>query len=203
MQYISIGRVCNVKAQIDKNKGKKETLFFDWLLTDMPTVIHILKNHNEIDTILNINTITRDPNKLYFHNNSRIIINSLPLCVCVHDLKKNEFKEANILNLIDKYKRRIDRIIEFIKSQTKICFIRNSPVTDDEKKLFIETVLTINPNCNFTLVIIDTTKGINSIIKEDHCLYINIIELPKTKKNDWTTNHFNWKKIFADIDSNI
>ena len=50
MVFISIGTACNVKNQIDKHTGKKETLFFDWLMTDMNSVISILKCNN-IDEI--------------------------------------------------------------------------------------------------------------------------------------------------------
>ena len=63
MKYISIGCLCNVKAQIDEHKGNCETLFFDWLKTDMETVITILQKYDVIDSILNINTITRDPSQ--------------------------------------------------------------------------------------------------------------------------------------------
>ena len=35
MVYISIGRSCSVKYQIDKYKHKLETLFFDWLMTSI------------------------------------------------------------------------------------------------------------------------------------------------------------------------
>jgi hypothetical protein len=42
MKYISIGKSCSVKHQIDKHKHKDETLFFDWLITSMKSVIEIL-----------------------------------------------------------------------------------------------------------------------------------------------------------------
>ena len=53
MVFISIGTACNVKNQIDKHTGKKETLFFDWLMTDVKVAskcyairaLHFLGNH--------------------------------------------------------------------------------------------------------------------------------------------------------------
>ena len=55
--FISIGYVCNVKYQIDKYRDKKETLFFDYLMTHMDSVISILSCKN-IDDILNYNLET-------------------------------------------------------------------------------------------------------------------------------------------------
>ena len=39
MKYISIGNACSVKYNIDKYRGKSKTLFFDWLMTSMDSVI--------------------------------------------------------------------------------------------------------------------------------------------------------------------
>ena len=36
--FISIGKKCGVRYNIEKFIGKKETHFFDWLITDMKTV---------------------------------------------------------------------------------------------------------------------------------------------------------------------
>ncbi len=47
MKYISIGDACCVKYNIDKYRGNSETLFFDWLMTSMDSVIEIL-NCNDI-----------------------------------------------------------------------------------------------------------------------------------------------------------
>ncbi len=60
--FISIGNACNVKYQIDKNTTKKETLFFDWLMTDMQSVVKVFEHYNNIDEILNLSTVKQDIN---------------------------------------------------------------------------------------------------------------------------------------------
>ena len=79
MVYISIGSGCNVKHQIDKHKHKLETLFFDWLITSINSVIEIL-SCCDISNILYFDNIIRDINHPYHSNNSQIIIKSLNRC---------------------------------------------------------------------------------------------------------------------------
>jgi hypothetical protein len=201
MVYISIGTACNVKYQINKHKHKLETLFFDWLITSMTSVIEIL-SCDDIDKILYFDNITRDKNNPFHTDNSRMIIKSLNCCASIHDIKR-EFTDNDILQFIDKYKRRFFRIMEYIKSDEKIYFLRYDHVNDYAIHKFIETILKINPDCNFAIVVIDNNKENTEIIlKYDHCLYMKLnIDTPTTP--DWTTEHLNWEKIFLDIENNI
>jgi hypothetical protein len=192
MRYISIGDACNIKHQIDKHKGGSETLFFDWLLTDIESVIKILSCDN-ITHILNFDNIIK--------NSSKITIKSLSYCESVHE-DPNDLSDTAILNFIDKYTRRFNRIIEYIKSDEKIYFLRYTNVKDDDKKRFIETILKINPQCNFALVVIDVNDYINGISKIDHCLDIKIANDIK-RYTEWTTSFLDWKQIFIDIENNI
>lgn len=88
MKYISIGSACSVKYNIDKYRYKCETLFFDWLMTSMNSIIDILACEN-IDNILYFDNIVRDINNPYKDDNSRIIIKSLDFCVSIHYLPIN------------------------------------------------------------------------------------------------------------------
>jgi len=117
MKYISIGRNCSVKYNIDKYKGNCETLFFDWLMTSMNSVIDILGSDN-INNILYFDNIIRDINNPCGGTNSRIIIKSLNYCRSIHDLPIS-YTDNDILDFIDKYTRRFNRIIEYIKSNEK------------------------------------------------------------------------------------
>ena len=170
MYYISLGAFCNVKYQIDKYNGGKETLFFDYLLTSMTSVIQLLECHN-INNILNNNTIVRHPTNSVKDSKSRIIIKSLKSCESIHDIPIN-FNNAHINDFIDKYKRRYTRIINFIKSSEKLCFIRYKKVSIEEKRLFVEAVLKINPACNFTLVNVYTTEPTNIKCERETCTYL-------------------------------
>ncbi len=88
MKYISVGNACNVKQQIQKYKGGCETLFFDWLMTDMHSVNSII-GCNDINNLLFFDNICSNPNEPIFNNNSRIIIKSLSFCISIHDIKIN------------------------------------------------------------------------------------------------------------------
>ncbi len=113
------------------------------------------------------------------------------------------YTDNNILDFIDKYTRRFNRIIEYIKSKEKICFIRLGFVSNLEINEFIETIKKINSNCDFTLVVIDNNKKNNTeIIKQQNLLHIKLcIDIPSD--NDWTHQFLNWNKIFLDIENNI
>ena len=198
MTYISIGNACNIKYQIDKYKGKRETLFFDWLTTDMNTIIEILKCDN-IDKILNINNLLIDSEICIDQKYVKCIIKSLSQFVSYHDIIKN-YNNNDINNFIDKYKRRFNRIIEYIKSRELLYFIRFNNITENEKNLFFETIYKINPNCNFYLIIINNTKNIENIFKDKNYIEISPKILSNIKR-DWTTSHINWKQIFIDIEN--
>ena len=51
MRIISLGHACQVKFNIDRLFRRDETHFFDWLITDFKTVLHIFKNINDPNLI--------------------------------------------------------------------------------------------------------------------------------------------------------
>lgn len=201
MKYISIGHACSVKYNIQKYRGKSETLFFDWLLTSMNSVINILTCDNITD-ILYFENIIRDINIPSIDKSSRILIKNLDFCVSIHDLPIN-YTDNDILIFIDKYTRRFNRIIEYIKSNEKICFVRLGYVSYDEINKFIETIKKINIDCDFTLVVIHNDKKNNSeILKQKNLLYIKLnIDTPN--KADWTLQFLDWNNIFLNIENNL
>jgi len=201
MVYISIGNACTVKYQIDKHKEKKETLFFDWLMTSMDSVIEVL-SCKDISKILHFDNIVRDEKDPYHGVMTRIVIKSLHFCVSIHDVGIL-YNDKHIHEFIDKYTRRFNRIIQYIQSDEKIYFLRTGAVDDHHRKQFIETVLAINPKCNFALIIIDNDKNNEEqIIKYEHCLHLKL-NIEKPQVSDWTEEYFNWGKIFIDIEHNI
>lgn len=198
--YISIGDKCCVKHQIDKYKGSKETLFFDFIGTDMKSVITILASEH-IEEILYFDNIFRDSNQPNGHDGkkARVTIRSLSRCISVHDLPIN-MKDQDVYEFIEKYKRRFQRIIDNIKSNRndKIFFLRYGPITDKEKSKFIEIIHTINPNCQFTLVSLEIEQSENIIEKEPG--FLRIKKTDKNNTSDWEKNFLNWKQIFTDIE---
>ena len=192
MKFISIGEVCNVKHQIDKHIEKTETLFFDWIGTDMKSIIDILNCEN-IEIYLNKENIIQDPNNMYVFNNSRVYLKSLSKCVFIHDLSKN-FDDDELNKFIQKYKNRFLKFINIIKSNDDLFFIRYGKINEDEKNSFIQTILKINNNCNFYLVCISLNNDKEEIYHFDKFIKFNLMHIPI--QNDWTTSFIDWFSIF-------
>jgi hypothetical protein len=197
MIVISIGIACDVKYQIDKIFGSKETLFFDWLMTDMESVNNILSYHNNINDLLFYNNVIQNPNIPTHNTHARIIIKSLSMCESIHDIFSNKVNKKSINEFIDKYKRRFNRIITYIKNNENISFIRHGEITYEQKLRFIEIIKEINPNCKFILGNLVKSDLQNNIIsQEDNYICININKYIKPNiQEDWTNNHFDWKTM--------
>jgi hypothetical protein len=200
--YISIGASCNMNYQINKQIGKKETLFFDNLLICVDSVISILSSFDNIEQLLYFENVVQKPNDPIFNSvNSKIIIKSLPFCEFIHDVKI-DFTSEDILDFIEKYKRRFLRIINYIRGCDKIVFCRYGNISLHQKRDFIEQIKKINPDCKFCLVSINSNKEVDSIRKEENFLEINIKNPDIPYVHEWTTSYLDWKKIFMDIENN-
>lgn len=198
--FISIGVACDVKYNIDKFIGSKETFFFDWLMTDMASVNEILGTDN-IDRILFLENIIQNPRNHTHEANSRIIIKSLSFCESIHDIPVS-YDFSHINNFIEKYKRRYNRIIETIlNNKSVIYFIRKGKITDAEKNIFIKNIQNINSKCEFKLVELFEQKITNNlVISEKHFISVNLDNYRiKPVSDSWTSDCWNWKLIFSDI----
>jgi hypothetical protein len=200
--YISIGNACNMIYQINKHIGKKETLFFDNLLICVDSIISILSSFENIDKILYFENVIQKPYDSTFNGvKSKMIIKSLPFCEFIHDVKIG-FTNEDILEFIEKYKRRFLRIINYIRGCDKIIFCRYGNINLHQKRAFIEKIKDINPACNFFMVSINLNKEADSIRKEENFLEINIKKPDIPYEHEWTTSYLDWKKIFTDIENN-
>ena len=198
--FISIGNACDVKYNIDKFTGSKETLFFDWLMTDMNYVNTIL-GIDKIDNILFFENIIQNQQNPTIHNNSIINIKSLSYCESIHDVPI-VYNSSHINKFIVKYKRRYNKIIQIIlKNKSKIYFIRKGGITLDERNTFINKIQKINPKCNFKLVELLEQKTTNEyFISEKYFSSINLDNYrTKPVNTSWTSDCWNWKQIFKDV----
>ena len=101
-----------------------------------------------------------------------------------------------------------DGSVEYIKSNEHICFIRVGYVSYDEIYNFNEAIKHINPECDFTLVVIDNNENNNTeLFKQKNLLYFKLnIDIPSNNDADiwgWTESYLNWNKIFLDIENNL
>ena len=216
MIYISLGRHCDVASNIKTYLQKEHpTQFFDWVRTDFKCILHILKL-NSIETLFNVENIEVD-NVTYKHENNISItlknFNKENLILLFHhdilwqDYTDIEMKEQ-LIQFIDKYKRRFDRLLELIKSNNRLCFIYRITGKIDYKNdidNFYNLLKDINTDINFMLVmLVDQSTDSEKIIKYDKYLKINLSHyyLYNPIKNDWTLKHIDWKKVFDLIENN-
>jgi hypothetical protein len=192
--YISIGHNCLPKYQINKYIGDAETLFFDWIETDMSSVISIMNSEN-LDNILKPENIVLDLKFPTHNKNSRINILPLSKCVSIHDLVL-DYTEQDIIDFISKYKRRFERIREHIKTENRIFFLRWGPITPDELRMFNTAILNINTKCTFYVVSITESDEDACTITNNYVEIRSSTFFSERRAGDWTRSHLNWTKIF-------
>ena len=203
MQLISLGRACVTKIQIEKYNNNneirnKETNIFDFIISSFNSVLEIL-NTNNIDIIFNKDNIKyniKNDIELKFPN----------YFISIHDIPEN-YTENDIDEFINKYKRRYHRMIDIIKNNDIIHFIRfedNDEISLTNYLEFEKIIYTINPNCKFffiNLVInLSLQDNINLIHKNFYKMNLkNYLIFEKVDPTEGHFNCFDWKKIFNDI----
>jgi hypothetical protein len=194
--FISIGDACSVKYQIDKHISKKETLIFDRVITDMNSVIKIINNYDKIDTILNSDNIIKHPYNPVKADKSRITIKCLTSFQSIHDISV-DMLETEVLEFIETYKRRLQRLIDYIMGDKKLFFVRVGNIKQSEQIEFINAIKKINPNCDFSLVGLNDGADLldKNIINMNLAKYV----IKEIDGSDWSKSYYDWKTIFNDI----
>ena len=180
--YISLssshaGNACAIRQSIiNYINNETETHFFDWLVTSMKSVNQILENK----------PIEFESNYIYPNplNTTSINFKNFDLLTSHHDI--HEFNQNSINEITDKYIKRHKRLINTIKEQTKINFIRycknQYDIEENEILKFQENIKKINPNLIFNFVLISDCNNLiisNNLLSE-HFIYINL--------NDYNNN---------------
>jgi hypothetical protein len=174
--YISLsssyaGNACAIRQSIiNYTTNSNETHFFDWLVTSMKSVNQILEN---TPIIFESNYIY--PNSL---NTTTIKFKNFDLLTSHHDI--HEFNDNSINEITEKYIRRYERLINTIKAQNKINFIRycknQQNIEEEEIIRFYKNIININPNLVFNFILISDCNDLvipNSLLK-DNFIYINL-----------------------------
>jgi len=176
--YISLsssyaGNACAVKQSIiNYTKQNCETQFFDWLVVSMKSINQILEN----TPILFENNYIY-PNPL---NSTSINFKNFDLLISHHDI--HIFNENSINEITEKYTRRYERLINTIKEQQTIFFIRyckkSNDIQEEEINKFCKNIININPNLAFKFILISDCDNLiipkPNILYKDHFIYINL-----------------------------
>jgi hypothetical protein len=166
-----VGNACAVRQSIiNYTMNSNETHFFDWLVTSMKSVNEILENTPiifENDYIY--------PNPL---NTTSINFKNFDLLISHHDI--HEFNDNSINEITDKYFRRYERLINTIKEQNKINFIRycknQANIEEKEINRFYKNIININPILVFNFILISECNDlvIPKDLLKDNFIYINL-----------------------------
>jgi len=115
--------------------------------------------------------------------------------------------DNQIIQFIDKYKIRYYRLMDSINSNNKLIFIHKVTGLFDESRDVIDfknTILSINKNTNFCLVILINIPDNYVFIYKDRFLKINISKLINTNIDPtWYSSELNWVEIFNIIKNNV
>jgi len=219
---ISLGGQCKVREAIQRhlNTNSLETNIFDWVLSDFEAVLYFIKN---INTPINVDDFV-DTNKTVLQSH-RIISHRFLQFESLHDSDIKNDATSELVKLVEKYNRRLNRLKTHIMYNNKIDFIHSLKVyyTNDSPQLYIpsvtqiqeftETILQINPNCGFNLHIlipppyckkykwnisIDETQ-INQLKINDnvHIYYLQQDENKPTFEDQ--CQHWSWEYVFQNL----
>jgi predicted Zn-dependent protease len=209
---ISLGKYCfiakNIKIYVNNNVP---TNFFDWVRTDFKCVLYILKLKN-IESTFNIENLNIDKETFKHQNNLTITLKHFDdenlTLLFHHDIKLDEYilnPNDNLIEFINKYKRRHERLINLINTNSKlyfICYIINIYEFDlNDFNIFDEILKSINKNINYKLIVLveDNDKTYTYVLYENY-VKINIIKYLKKDVNskdfDWIKSQYDWKSIF-------
>lgn len=213
MKIISLGSICQVKFNIDRLFKSQETYFFDWLITDFKSVLHILKNINNLELITKSKFTDKEifiPRKSWNIYNHKIECIDFKM-ISVHDFPSN----INYMDYMDefilKYNRRLDRLKNLINSDENIHMIHcldhqftdGYIITNDDifnyKKYLCD--INSNNNCFLHIVIPPNYNNIdfNNLIQDR--VYVYYLHDTQQGNNDWTNTNFNWNIIFDNINN--
>ena len=165
------GNACAVRQSIiNYTSNSTETHFFDWLITSMKSVNQILEN----------TPIIFESNCIYINslNNTCINFKNFDLLTSYHDIR--EFNDNSINEITEKYIRRYKRLINTIKEQKKINFIRycknSTNIEEEEILIFYKNIKNINPDLIFNFILISDCNDLvipNSLLINNF-IYINL-----------------------------
>lgn len=213
MKIISLGSICQVKFNIDRLFKSQETYFFDWLITDFKSVLHILKNINNLELITKSKFTDKEifkPGKSWDISYHKIECIDFKM-ISIHDFPSN----INYMDYMDefilKYNRRLDRLKNLINSDENIHMIHcldhqftdGYIITNDDifnyKKYLCD--INSNNNCFLHIVIPPNYNNIdfNNLIQDK--VYVYYLHDTQQGNNDWTNTNFNWNIIFDNINN--
>lgn len=213
---ISLGHACQVKHHIDNYTGYKQpTHFFDWLITDFRTVLHVFRNINNPSNFLLFEKFTDKHvflNRDSWDDKCHKVEHVDCKMISIHNFPKEHEYYTCIYDYINVCTRRLNRLKECIMNDT-IHFIHTLdhqftelyiPTRNDISELY-DIIKNINKNAIFFIHIVIPPKY-KDLLLDDLIISPNIFvyTLKKNNNNDletWENKNFNWEIVFNNINN--
>ena len=191
---------CAIKQYFYNNNY--QTNMFDYLEISLLAIIQVLLlNPPDIEYLSDNNEISLnidDNNSVQFKNFDKIISH--------HDLKK-DYNTIDYNIFIEKYKRRYHRLINDIKNQNKIFFIRYGIEDETQLSILINTIIESNKNLELYFInIINHEHNFNYKYLKNTKNFIVINLYNNLNDNEdlfLKTLNSDWKPIYDFIISNL
>ena len=193
MTYISLGSTCCISQQLKNFNLRKDAYPFDWVrISNLNNVIKLLEN--QFSDFLDFESFE------FCKFSNDFMINGLvgsniyknKYCTFYHEFPE-KINDINFELFCQKYKKRIVRFLDLIKSNEKITFIREELRNVKISKInkLIETLYFINPNLDYKIIVITNDKNaLNYNINKVTFIHSN------KKVTNWKRPELVWKNIF-------
>lgn len=195
------GYACAIATSIKKyfyNNINIKTNIFDYLEISLKSINQIL-NYTDIELKFKNN------HEIYLNkvNTYSVIFKNFHNIISHHDLHL-EYNDQEFNNFTDKYIRRYYRLINDLKYEDYIFFIRYGIDDPIEVKYFIESIKNVYPNLLFYYINVDYNENGNDINKDIininyyYINFYNYIDNNIKYDNDsfFKTIQFDWKIIY-------
>lgn len=210
MKIISLGSICQVKYNINRLFEPQEICFFDWLITDFKSVLHVFKNINNKE-LLDVNKFTND--NVFIQRNAwtecHKIEHKLFKMVSVHDIPLDKDYISCMDEYVSKYNRHLNRIKNMVESEETIhmihcpdhLFSNDCNISSEDIIEFKNHLHKINPEnkCILHIAIPPKYNNINFTCLNQDNVYVYYLKNMQNGNDDWTNTNFNWEIIFNNI----
>lgn len=210
--YISIGSSCSVAYQLQQNGCRYGAFPFDWTRTKkLSSITNIIKNQfmhfDEFYKIKNVknhpllvndefvsNVLNDDENTSTIHAKNIYDVHSF------HDFTSRMPFEDQQNDVIEKYKRRIDRFYEALMSEKTIVFIRDElqphKLHRHDIVDFVDAIKEINRDIKYKIIIVRRvlSPGGEQLLL-DGMENITIVD-DVDEFDGWKRNNVDWRSIF-------
>ena len=190
------GNACAIRQSIINYSIPGETQFFDWLVSSMKSINELLEGK----PILFEETYEY-PNPL---NTTTIKFLNFNCLISHHDIVK--FTDNSINEITEKYTRRYERLINKIKTEKEIYFIRYckdaNDIEEGEIIKFYENIKNINNNLLFKFILISDCENLiisDNLINNENFIYINLNNFIDEEVINETNDYFKTIKLYKCI----